>query len=222
MSRRSKSGIETVMGWATENIAQRAIQSVEFQFFVPQMLLSIVIGGLHNGEITSKPNDYLDNGQFDYFFAQYKHYTVSENVVYALYMYESTNNTIIGSYTGSNDESIIYVFNGTCGIEYGYSNKRDLIAVDSCTLVPSDRPWFNKANKLGINGMGFTEPYLFRENEIGMSLVRKIEFEGVEVIFIVEFTTNTLQSVFNSFGSVIGGITYLVTPDGSVFASDIG
>eukprot|EP01084_Bolivina_argentea_P295974 509682_1 len=74
MSRRSKSGIGTVMGWATENIAQRAIQSVEFQFFVPQMLLSIVIGGLHNGDITSNPNDYLDNGQFDDFFVQYKHY----------------------------------------------------------------------------------------------------------------------------------------------------
>ena len=129
---------------------------------------------------------------------QYDRYRASEKSIYALYMFESQNNTMIGSYRPiSSDELIIFTFDGSCGFDYSYDadlNKRDSsdIIWESCPNDPYDpliRPWYELAQQLNEGSLGWTEPYIFIENdEIGMSLVRKIDYNGIEVIFFTQFT----------------------------------
>ena len=86
------------------------------------MILSIAIGGLLAGDVDINA---ASDASWDYdeFFIQYRNYDASQNSVYSLYMYESGNNTMSGSYRDSSSDSIIFVFDGECGYDYLYSDE---------------------------------------------------------------------------------------------------
>eukprot|EP01083_Nonionella_stella_P235708 828482_1 len=230
MHHRSRAQISVAITKSAKAIAGRAIQAMEYEFFVPQMLINVAIGGLFNGDLSlGNPNDYVSNGQYDEFFVQYRQYAAAHQSVYALYVYESRNKTVIGTFTADDGvSSVVYVFNGSCGHEYGYdetTKQRDPndMSFEGCWYYPESRAWFTKAQALSLYESGWTEPYQFSENnQIGLSLVHRIDHDGFDVIFIAEFTIQSIESIFYTFENVKGGITYLITPGGSVIASDIG
>eukprot|EP01084_Bolivina_argentea_P108205 193366_1 len=229
MSIRSRSKFDISMRWTAESIAARAIQKMEYEFFIPQMLSNLAVAGLFTGDISINPDDYVDQANFDEFFVQFKQYKRSELSIFAMCMYESANNTMI---CGTDAGTVIFAFNGSCYTIYKYNDitkqrsYTDLAGFD-CTYNPEKRPWYYKAKQMNENDIGWTQPYFFADvgnntNPIGISLVRRVLYENIEVIFLVEFTTTELQNIFKAIGSVNGGVTYLATFDGSVISSSIG
>eukprot|EP01083_Nonionella_stella_P294913 1002317_1 len=70
-----------------------------------------------------------------------------------------------------------------------------------------------------LKGLGSpNRHYQFSENnQIELSLVHRVEHDGCDVIFIAEFTIQTIKNIFYTFENVKGGITYLIyinTPGG--------
>eukprot|EP01084_Bolivina_argentea_P257518 433885_1 len=232
MSRRSRMEVDISIKWTAESIVARGIQYMESQFFIPQMILNIVIGGLKSGDITINPIQYLNNTKYDEFFVQFKKYKVSENSIHQLCMYESVHNTVICAQSGGN--GIIYTYDGTCYRGWLYNDikkERDInnIIYNSCSETidgdpfnPQTRPWYLKAQQLDYDDIGWTEPYIFAvTKDIGITLVRKINYNNTDVIFFAEFTTIELNDIFKAIGNVNGFVTYLTTSHESVVASNV-
>eukprot|EP01084_Bolivina_argentea_P250966 420703_1 len=231
MSSRSRAEVDILMKWTAESIAARAVQYMEQEFLVPQIILNIAVGGLLSRDISINPNDFLNNSQFDQFFTQYKQYKVSTNNIYGLCMYETQNNSLICS-SNNGDDVLIYTYDGICVRGWPYNpitKKRDKnnVVYNSCTaneeFIPQKRPWYLLSQQINFGDIAWTEPYQFAAiNAIGITLVGKIKYNEIEVIFLSEFTTIELGSIFKSLGTVNAGVTYLITSYGSVLASSIG
>eukprot|EP01084_Bolivina_argentea_P048046 88546_1 len=95
MSSRSRKEVDEMMRWTAESILARATQYMEYEFFKPQMILNIAVGGLYSGDISIDKDQFIANPQYDAFFAQYKAYKVTESSLYNLCMWESANNSMI-------------------------------------------------------------------------------------------------------------------------------
>eukprot|EP01083_Nonionella_stella_P032750 89610_1 len=228
MSSRSRMEVDFSMRWTSKSILARAVQNMEYEFFKPQMILNIAVGGLYSGDISIDKDQFIGNPEYDAFFAQYKAYKVTESSLYSLCMWEAANNTMI---CAEGDPLSIVQFDGDCIRSWSYStatkqrNTSHPVLLPSCgKYEPASRAWYAKAQELAMNDIGWTEPYLFFNGGIGISLVRHIEYNGVEVIWLAELTTVELDAVFKIAGntSVIGGISFLSTSRGSVIASSIG
>eukprot|EP01084_Bolivina_argentea_P257517 433882_1 len=230
MSRRSRMEVDISIKWTAESIVARGIQYMESQFFIPQMILNIVIGGLKSGDININPIQYLNDTRYDEFFVQFKQYKVSENSIHQLCMYESVHNTVICAQSNGT-YNMIYAYDGICDRGWSYNDikkERDInnIVYNSCIdgdpFDPQTRPWYLKAQQLDYDDIGWTEPYIFAvTKDIGITLVSKINYNNIDVIFLAEFTTIELNDVFKAIGSVNGGVTYLATSHGSVIASNV-
>eukprot|EP01084_Bolivina_argentea_P108204 193365_1 len=226
MSIRSRSKFDISMRWTAESIAARAIQKMEYEFFIPQMISNIVVAGLYTGDISINTDNYIHQADFDEFFVQFKQYKTSETSIFSICMHESAHNTLI---CGSDAGTTIIIFNGTCLTQYQYNDiTKQRSQTDSliltCTYNPQTRPWYYKAKQLNLNDFGWSQPYVFASetSAIGISLVTRLLHQDIEVVFLVEFTTTELQNIFKAIGSVSGGVTYLATSDGSIIASSIG
>eukprot|EP01084_Bolivina_argentea_P217573 369373_1 len=222
MKPRAISQAKTLMDWNVESIAARAIVELEHEFFIPQMILNLATYGLNTGDITTNSDDYIANGQFDAFFVQFQRFELSKHEIAALYMYENRTNTMIGGYAWN--ETRIFVFNNGMAHDYIFdetTNQRDENSRnESFVYDPTQRPWYKKAKSMNFGDYKWTEPYIFRLGDVGMTLVQRIMFNEVEIMFLVEFTVATLPHIFDSIVSPTGGITFLITPSGSVIASD--
>eukprot|EP01084_Bolivina_argentea_P217571 369369_1 len=222
MKTRAINQAKTLMNWNVKSIGARAKVELEYEFFIPQMILNLATYGLNTGDITINSNDYITNGQFDAFFVQFQRFELSKHEIAALYMYENRTNTMIGGYAWN--ETRIFVFNNGMAHDYIFdetTNQRDENSRnESFVYDPTQRPWYKKAKSMNFGDYKWTEPYIFRLGDVGMTLVQRIMFNEVEIMFLVEFTVATLPHIFDSIVSPTGGITFLITPSGSVIASD--
>eukprot|EP01083_Nonionella_stella_P188981 697854_1 len=226
MSYKSEYEINKLMSWATESIGERTMTQASYQFSVIQMVLSVAVNELYNSAIPINVVEYTD-GRYDRFFTQYHKYKASESTVYSLYMYELQSGTMMGSWTDRNRNQYIYVFTPDtgCGTNYAYDTQMEkrnesISARMTCgTYDPTTRPWYILAAEQENGFIGWTEPYELEDGAIGMTLVHKLLYNDVEVMFFTEWLVDTMERYVSDRG-VQDMIIYMVTTQGNVIASD--
>eukprot|EP01084_Bolivina_argentea_P233654 393478_1 len=200
-----------------ESMAERTRHSIIDEFWIPQMLISMTIGALFNGDLDI--NAATMNGEYDDIMISFSNIPHTESI-FSLGMYNSNSNTLLIGYRANNNMNI-WNFNGTCSKNYTYGASIGYInnLTVSCDYDVSSRDWYT----LGMNNLNkaiWTEPYSFIGGYSGMSLVAAFEYDDTILIFICEiivdiFKTALTKNILMPEGSVI----MIATPKLDIIAS---
>eukprot|EP01083_Nonionella_stella_P200895 735311_1 len=226
MSNRAHSEINTAVSWATQAIVDRAKQQMEYEFFIPQMILNIAVNGLFSDDISINASQYSD-GLYDRFFMQFTQYKASKSEVHSLFMY--TSDSLIGGFMNNGTDPMIHVFDGhtQCMTQYSYDEAlgtRDGITSRECgTFDPTSRPWYVLAAQNENGYIGWTAPYKFHSTlqGYGITLIHKTIHNNAEILFLCDFTLHSIKHMLSSISELQGSILYVMNTHGTVLSSDI-
>eukprot|EP01083_Nonionella_stella_P009326 26902_1 len=222
-----------------EAIGDRLTDIMSNEFWMPQMVASLAIGGLTTGDLL--PNASLYH-KFDPFFASFT--TLSHTTaVFSVFLYNHDLNTMIGAYRVPDDadfangSTVIIHYNGTCRQDRLYDDKMrmrmifehfgvrntDLPDYLNCEYEPKSRAWYHKSKHIGVGRSQWTEPYVFNEEHQGMSYVAPVLWKGINLIFVVEVTTYTLSVAVSHEVQHLpeGSLWMIVTPGLNAVASSV-
>eukprot|EP01083_Nonionella_stella_P009325 26901_1 len=205
-----------------EAIGDRLTDIMSNEFWMPQMVASLAIGGLTTGDLL--PNASLYH-KFDPFFASFTTLSHAE-AVFSVFLYHNDLNTMIGAYR-SNGSTVIIDYNGTCRQDRLYDDtlrmRIDRPDYLNCEYDAKSRDWYKKAQQIGVGHSQWTEPYEFDELHQGMSYVVPVIWKGINLTFVAEVTTYTLSvAVSNEVQHLPeGSLWMIVTPGLNAVVSSV-
>eukprot|EP01083_Nonionella_stella_P009327 26905_1 len=226
-----------------EAIGDRLTTIMTNEFWIPQMVTSLTIGGLTTGDLLPNASLYsFPHYKYDQFFASFT--TLSHTTaVFSVFLYNQDLNTMIGAYRMPNDadvangSTVIIDYNGTCRQDRLYDDKirmrmlfepygvrnSDLPNYLNCEYDAKTRDWYLKAQNIGVGRSQWTEPYVFNEEHQGMSYVAPVLWKGINLIFVVEVTTYTLSVAVSHEVQHLpeGSLWMIVTPGLNAVASSV-
>eukprot|EP01083_Nonionella_stella_P165658 551634_1 len=226
-----------------EAIGDRLTGIMSNEFWIPQMVASLTIGGLTTGDLLPNASLYsFPHYKYDQFFASFT--TLSHTTaVFSVFLYNQDLNTMIGAYRMPNDadvangSTVIIDYNGTCRQDRLYDDKirmrmlfepygvrnSDLPNYLNCEYDAKTRDWYLKAQNIGVGRSQWTEPYVFNEEHQGMSYVAPVLWKGINLIFVVEVTTYTLSVAVSHEVQHLpeGSLWMIVTPGLNAVASSV-
>ena len=237
--------VSLAMNTTLSSINEHVIESFEYEFYIPQTILQIVIGGLSTHDIPTDKS--IIDGRYDKYFASFlstiddsyqNNYGIDGSTTNTVFLYNVDEHVLIGAsrlknvYDQLNDDDlVIFYYNQSCVIDVYYdpiikSRNETASALDTyCDYNPKERPWYKIVPDVS-SMQQWTEPYLFPTNVtiIGTSLAQKIVFEhdgkNTTFVVVVDFTVSSLQSLINKFNLPLNGMLYIVTQNFSLIASD--
>eukprot|EP01083_Nonionella_stella_P009324 26900_1 len=226
-----------------EAIGDRLTGIMSNEFWIPQMVASLTIGGLTTGDLLPNASLYsFPHYKYDQFFASFT--TLSHTTaVFSVFLYNHDLNTMIGAYRVPDDadfangSTVIIHYNGTCRQDRLYDDKMrmrmifehfgvrntDLPDYLNCEYEPKSRAWYHKSKHIGVGRSQWTEPYVFNEEHQGMSYVAPVLWKGINLIFVVEVTTYTLSVAVSHEVQHLpeGSLWMIVTPGLNAVASSV-
>ena len=218
--------ITLAMNVTLSSINEHVITTFEFEFYIPQTILQIMIGGLETGDIPIDAS--IMNGSYDQYFASLLGDSSTPtggtaHAMHSVFVYNVNESIMMGAYrNGTNsDELISFDFNKTCLNDYIYDRNNSVRTNTNvyydCTYKPKTRDWY-KTVPTTEDMQQWTEPYPFILGSIGLSLSQRIVFDEIEFVFVVEFTVSSVQSLIDKFNVPLDGQLYIVTKNYSLLA----
>ena len=210
--------IEIAMEYTISSVQETAINKVDYSLRTPLALNGIMNGLLYTNDIP-KDGTSLINGSYNHLLFDFHNYDPSDAVYQVLIYIDSENNTdaALGfAYLDPNQpHSTVWTYDGSVGYQeiVGYNS--------SVAYSPRDRPWYSLAMTLDEGVRKWTDIYTFAfADEPGISLVETIYYEGVRIIFVVEYLVSDLNSVLDSIAyslplPELNGVLYLVADNSS-------
>ena len=113
-----------------------------------------------------------------------------------------------------------------CLKEYRYDpimGKRISKGTNPCKeYVPTDKEWFNQSRSMIDGQSQWTDPRAVQNGVFGMTLVTRLNIDGIEFVFLAVITAETLDSVVSVPNLPDGAVAFVVTPREAVISATNG
>eukprot|EP01083_Nonionella_stella_P187567 689477_1 len=217
-----------------ESIAEREVNSVQYEFSHPQSLQQLLFGTMHItasvlGDANTSLDRYATDPSLDHVFVRWFSYPNMKRIS-SVGLYHNDTDIFIGGFKVG-EQGAISVYDGVCIQQWLYDEKtkqRDLTQPynePDCDYNPRERPWYTAlVDAGGVHNSVWTKPYLFASNHLGMTLSSTLEYDGSMYVLLTEFTVDSVANYYGDDRLLLPPQTVVmtVTPSLSVLTSTVG